>query len=423
MRSPAPCLRPADCEDPARECLPWLDPDSGEVSPACLFGAAGERAAGEHCSSDDECVTGICTPDDICLQVCEEDGECGEGRLCGTVDVRVGEVDGEVPACVPDPGSGDPCTRDAGCPDGEACRPEPGPGEDEVVLVCRPVLGEGAPTDRCELPWDCRSGHCMPSASDPRIRSCFGACTEEADCGGLPCEDQPVGLPEREEVAVAACLDPHQPCTRDAGCPLEGWVCTPAADPDDAGVLAPVCDEPAGEGAGGAECEADEDCRSGLCLVDLETPVCWQACEADEDCPEGTRCYEDLVSVPVEGGSSTVPACAPDRGTLTPCTNDAACGDDEVCSAMPDGVRETLRTRCVLPADPPPEECQNLERGDCLSGVCFEPNPQIPVPVCLELCEAEADCPVVLVVVQVPCQPKTVTVDGVSSVVLACSLL
>ena len=352
-----------------------------------------------------DCAGGICTPDLVCLQVCVEgEEECGERRLCGTVSLTVGGVEAEVPACVADPGSGQACTRDADCPEGEGCRPEPGEAEDAVVLVCRPGAGEG-PAVRCDSPWECLSGYCMPGRNSPDVRSCFGACIDGDDCGGLPCVEQPVGLPGREAVALAACLDPRQPCGRDGDCPVEGHVCAPQSSEQDPAVLRPLCEEPVGEGGGGVECADDAECASGLCVMLLDPSACWQPCVGDEDCAEGMRCYDDVAPVEVEGGYAGLPACLPDRGSLDPCAKEQDCLPDESCTALANAARDDLLTRCAPPPDPPTPDCDALDGGPCRSGICYIANPLIPLPSCLQVCEADGDCPLVMGFFQTVCQP------------------
>ena len=411
---PTPCATPEACEAAEEECLPWWDPDAEAMTAACRPAAGGELPPGARCHSDDDCVTGVCTRDQICLEICEGDGSCEDGQLCGSVVAAADGRQGEVPACVLDPGSGQVCTRDADCPEGEACHPEAGEGDDEVALRCRPGAGLG-PAELCDESWDCLSGHCVNGTY------CFAACTGDGDCPeGVPCQEQPSGVRDRQEVLVSMCIEPNLPCVRDSDCPLEGQACAPEEDPDDPEVLAPLCREAQGDRRGGAECRRDRDCLSGYCIQDLQAPVCWEGCSEDDDCDDDMRCYDDVAPVPVADGFDSLPACLPDRGSLEDCDNNDDCGAGEVCSVVVSGDRDRLNTRCVFAlTDPSNDQFLCLNPEDCSTGMCA-PGGGFLSP-CLRLCDGDQDCPQDWQMFGMSCQRVEVEFQGVTDRISFCA--
>ncbi len=412
---PTPCLMPEACDNEEQECLPWWDSDAQQMAAACRPAAGGERAPGDRCHTDDDCSTGVCTDDSICLEICDGDDSCNEGQLCGTVLATADGQEGEVPACGLDPGSGQECQRDADCPEGEACHPEAGEADDAVDLRCRPGAGLG-PAELCDEPWDCASGHCVNSTY------CFGGCAEDADCPeGVPCQERPSGVRGREEVLLSMCIEPNLPCVRDADCPLEGQACSPEEDPDEPEDLAPLCREAQGDDRGGEECRRDRDCMSGYCIQDMPIQVCWEGCSNDDDCDGDMRCYDDVAPVPVDDGDAfaSIPACLPDMGSLEDCDNNDDCDAGEVCSIVVSGDREALNTRCVIAqANPDNDQFLCLNPEDCSTGLCAPGGLLTP---CLRLCSADEDCPADWQMFGMTCTRAEVEFQGVTDRVQFCA--
>ena len=83
-------------------------------------------------------------------------------------------------------------------------------------------------------------------------------------------------------------------CRRDADCSA-GTICKAYSSLDDSTRIAPGCGPapyPA-KAAPGVACFSNADCRSGLCLMTAQPPVCYGMCSQDSDCASGRRCYSD----------------------------------------------------------------------------------------------------------------------------------
>ena len=407
---PAPCQTQADCAGDD-VCRPWFDPDAEAVVTVCLPAGPGGGAPGSPCRAADDCSTGWCTAQGLCLATCLEDGPCGEGRVCGEQEVVLDGGAGAVRTCIPDPGSGDPCTHDGDCAaEGEHCRPEAEGGA--LHLRCRPGVGAAA-SEPCGHHLDCASGFCLPRGL------CFGACTEEAHCtGDESCEQDALGLPGLPEGGTSGtCLIPEVPCLRDADCPREGTVCIPGPLRLAPGEVGLRCAPAVGPNGADWACRQDAECQTGICIIPEEEEVgaCWGSCAQDGDCPEGRQCDPTGHVATVEGAELEVPICGPGVGSLTPCASGADCPDQEVCTARVNAAGDGLETVCITPlADEVPMRCEAAE--ECPSGVCI---PNEMWSYCLIVCGGDEDCGLAGVLV---CQEAPLEVDGVAGQVSQCGL-
>ncbi len=407
---PPACSSGADCLGGDTLCRPWVDPDGPQLSSACLTPAPGALAPGQLCHADDECATGHCTDEGLCLQLCAEDEECGEGRVCGQLSLALGAVQGSLPACRLAPGSGAPCTRHTGCEvPGEFCRAEDQGGA--LQLVCRPGPGPAAPSAACDHPLDCQSGLCLPRGL------CFGACEDEESCGGdLLCQEDALGLGGLPAGGRSrSCISPEIPCLRDADCPRAEYACSPGPL-GAAGGVGLLCRPAVGPDAAGWACRTDAECRSGLCVHPARgESYCYGACADSADCPEGLNC--DPAGYRAQDGEEIValPSCVTGGGTGGPCSSDAECPAEEVCTARvaPDGA--SLETVCIEPlVEEAPWFCQSDD--ECPNGICIASD---FFGSCLSLCSADEDCglPGFLV-----CLESPLVVDGVEGQVRQCVL-
>lgn len=408
---PTPCGLDAECGAPGEVCRPWLDPDAGALTTVCLPAGPGVGAPGSPCRGDGDCSTGWCTPQGLCLATCTDDAACGEGRVCGEQEIVQEGARGQVRTCMPDPGTGDPCTHDGECAaDGEHCRPEAEGGE--LHLRCRPGVGAAA-SEPCAHHLECASGFCLPRGL------CFGACTSDDHCtGDESCEQDALGLPSLPEGGSSqTCLTPEVPCMRNSDCPRQGTACIPGPSLQNPGTVALRCAPQVGPGEAGWACRQDAECQTGVCMLQEgeEVGSCWASCGDDADCPDGGRCDLTGYEADVDGALLEVPICGPGVGSLQPCVADGDCPDAEVCTARVDEAGDGLETVCITPlADAVPMGCQVGE--ECPSGVCL---PNEMWAYCLVVCGADEDCGLAGVLV---CQEGPVEIDGVEGQINQCGV-
>ncbi len=133
-----------------------------------------------------------------------------------------------------------------------------------------------------------------------------------------------------------------QACAADDEC-FAGLVCRIAPIPTELGndsSLGVRCGLP---GAGGVEdgdpCDADDDCRHGLCArATAAGGVCSSLCERDVDCPEAWSCRGFLANpAGRSGGGRSANVCVPIAGSGDACGYDGDCEDDEVCAPWLEG--------------------------------------------------------------------------------------
>ena len=216
-------------------------------------------------------------------------------------------------------------------------------------------------------------------------------CEDATDCASLFCIDPGDG--------TKRCLDP---CRGDAGTCFAGDAC--AAPPGSCGGCVPAAR--IGELRGlGEICEADEDCRSGICFTEESASYCSADCEADSDCSDGFHCRAAAPGEPercVRGnrggvGSACIhnPDCADglfcaDRGDVRWCTSfcasDEECPSDFMCVEVDAAAGISI---CVPDSGVVGATCTGPE--ECISGVC-EATGVGGETICTRECSADAPC-------------------------------
>jgi MYXO-CTERM domain-containing protein len=244
-------------------------------------------------------LTLLAMPASLARAQCEEDADCGPGRVCEADELPVADCPpGQTcPAPAPDPDLerrcvGAPCREDADCPSGFGCDlrpslqvspacppddlcPEPSPDPESAP---EPAPGPAPePDGRCEpQPIECEVDADCPTGL---------TCVEEdrGDSAGV-CESSPDGTETCEEVpepepATHACGYVLQPCEQDSDCTQAGYACITSQ-----GVS--HCSD--------APCSADGECPDEpTCTVD-EVQLCFPArvdCTSDSDCADGWTCF------------------------------------------------------------------------------------------------------------------------------------
>jgi len=258
------------------------------------------------CESDDDCPNGICFDDQgvkYCSRPCALDADdCGNGYRCEargaqTVCTRV------FPTCESScPGPG--CIANCGCGDQEVCTLGPTRDPTRIVRECRPVVAEGRPIGAPCTPGtfdECASGYCSPAAG-----RCSRACCQQEDCGpDTVCVLSPFRTRSGESLTVGLCLPA---CTGDPQClDIEGDpICRYRGDPEEMEYRG-ACTQANFEGAPlGAQCQAGQECRHGLCFVlDDGAGYCIRGCANENDCPDDWSCNETRI------GMRTIRICQP----------------------------------------------------------------------------------------------------------------
>jgi hypothetical protein len=245
-------------------------------------------AAGEECTSDEDCK-----PGDECVRVdcaCEDpdDCECLDSGYCQEVFYHV-----------------DSCVSDADCPDGGYCIIETCACPDGAECDCPAVegyceYGEDPWDAECEVDADCPTGmacelvglpceiNCPPCACDckPEDEACDCECPA---CEPTPCEEELYGYctyVQQECEASSDCAtgfvcETQEVCSGGGDCICSSCACAACPEGEDC----PPCDCPEEP-----VCECDDvepECYDeGICVPEMET------CEENADCQEGFECME-----------------------------------------------------------------------------------------------------------------------------------
>ena len=315
------------CCDPGQGCY-----QGACCAPDCEGKICGPNGCGGSCGlcgSEQECVDGQCTCDDVVCGAacCESFQVCDQGACC-------------TPACFAewqcgDDGCGGPCPP--GCTDNETCT-------DHACECAHVQCGDVC----CVSAQVCYNGSCCTSdcagkecGDDGCGSTCPPGCVLESET----CND---GLCEcSTPLCGGACCDTWEVCN-------EGQCCNPIC-------LAGQCGD---DGCGGTcgECEANKTCNAGLCeCTNLEcagaccagNEVCYNSACCAPDCA-GKECGED-------GCGYTCGVCEEDQTCTVEglCTGGTVTGDP--CGPSSAGFGETGVAAVSVSA------------GDCSCGVGTSP--------------------------------------------------
>jgi MYXO-CTERM domain-containing protein len=157
--------------------------------------STGPRSFGVECDTDDQCLSGICSPEGFCTRPCDAADTCPTGFHCRAGLCVGGDLGGLGSACV----TGEDCSGAA---------PE-----------CVDVDGDVVCTAPCDEMGGCDLGfECAPTAVGDR-------CVPP----GLPLGAECAANPDcRSGVCAGICT---RLCADDSSCP-EGWQCSPAGPVD-----------------------------------------------------------------------------------------------------------------------------------------------------------------------------------------------
>jgi hypothetical protein len=388
LSSPTVCLPPAG---EGEACLPLSVTAYGRFcAPGLVCDATGkclpQRAAGNSCQDDAECLSGICKADKTCRATLAGLGEgCGQPSDCagGCVTCRASEPSGAL-ACQRPAEPGEYCATSSACVGGAGC----------VGHVCglQGLGGECASNDglcqpglACVGPLECmglatvgscnaKSPACVWSSGSSRCDGhVLGGCaTPPADGPCLPSlviGSQVISPPG---CAAGSYCSSASTCVRYAAV---GEACSPD------GVEAPWC-----AGCSNLGC-ADLACVSGACQY---------VCARDEDCLANQRCNLALQpatceAVPADGchTNDVCPESAYCRISAAACVvmaSEQSCATQAGCTWVPFSQCDTP-THCTAIAS----------ESDCLAAGCFFDAQLKCMPDCLALpdpshCSAHIQC-------------------------------
>lgn len=299
MSTACNCTSDLDCAGgKGGACIPFeIGPST--VVQAC-YNAVGPKAAGQACSLDSDCITGICQPTasgNLCFGVCTTDSQCYPGTDCGEYSMELtGGTSVTVKGCVPEP---TPCYGDKNCPAEAFCGVTMGDLPNTIKTVCQ-VPGDGTKTvgQECTTDDECRSGLCY-NMWEKNKSICWAACTQDSDCTtGFKCYPYAVtyvfdqatpATPDDQYYAISACQPDKgsfNSCLADGDCTTAEF-CYPYTNQTST-ALDSRCITKFGSVKGGGPCASDTQCRSGIC-IDSSTDYCFALCKSG-DCYTGTTC-------------------------------------------------------------------------------------------------------------------------------------
>lgn len=193
------CSKDADCPND-RACGVFVDASGEGLVTSCLAAAVGTRAAGQACTADAQCRSGVCIgePNGYCRGTCEDASDCADPRLeCRPIAYsdQAGMPLGAVLSC-----AGPSCTKEADCDDWSC---QLGTEGDPRVLVhrCEPPGGPKVAGEPCAAHAECRSNFCIGGVG------CMELCENDLDCATGFCLDG-IGLTlDNVLYEIATCVD------------------------------------------------------------------------------------------------------------------------------------------------------------------------------------------------------------------------
>jgi hypothetical protein len=385
-----------------------------------LAGCAGGAQPEAECASDPECPGGQCV-DGVCESLaCTDDFQCPLGTLClGGTCRGLDDNDAGGGDTADDVGQDDAdMAQDAGDdPHEDADDAGEDPPDAGVDVVEDVPDAPDVPDPACAMDSDCEADawcdaeQCVPGCHvdagcligqecDLDTHACVvPGCGGDEDCGpGEMCDldsgeclPVPVMCLETEcadgawcDFFAESCIDalPGDPCATDADC---GELACGLSN-DEALSAMPRCLPVVGEGAGRAACQADADCRSGLCL----RGACFEACASAEDCDGDQAACATFTVTPSDNGTPA-PGDDPSFSVATcvdslPCTHNGDCPEGQVCGVT--ALGDDLAASCVMEMGVGVHGSACAADGDCRSGRCEGQ----AVRRCIGVCATDDDC-------------------------------
>ncbi|TNF22460.1 MAG: hypothetical protein EP329_28565 [Deltaproteobacteria bacterium] len=369
------CAAATDCGDglvcntTAAACLPdcrlgWACGDGFACAAdtgVCALENTVAATLGEPCDADSNCASGVCAAaydadgltgwsDGMCIAPCGS-ADCGDASECVVLDAAAW--------CVP------ACDALTACRSGYVCEPELGAclpdcrlgWECGAALACDATTGtcEPAPLSpvgsACTAGADCATGICAEATDADGFTGwtdgmCIGACGSELCGAATTCavlEGAAWCLPD----CSASCRTGYV-CDPDYGACLPdcrlGWACLAGYV---CGETSGVCEAPSGSGLWDP-CDSDDDCDSGLCVLQDDPTSTWTTSRCSAAC--AASCAEGFACTLLGAESVCLPTCVGQQDCEVSWTCDAtvdvcvpSCQAGWVC---PDGTQCNAAGQC-----------------------------------------------------------------------------
>ncbi len=384
---PKPCATNSACDakelcglfyNGVEQLLGDPQPNGGKKLPAwaniCVERPKTGAAEGQSCDpygSDTDATLPACVNQSACMQglctgLCMQDADCPKGAICGVTESGVAVKDGAAAAtawlsvdiCLPMPGPGTACERDADCTSGAACRPltrRAGAGLSARGHCVQPEAGKaavgaacGAATTATGLGKLCATSLCMYETTTI-AGTCSATCSTSTDCpatmswngvayptacaairNNRGIDGQSGGSASGDDIYWPHCVLVNQQsslkdCATSRAC-AEPEACLPYAiawGPDVGAKIEYRCIQqktttlPGGPTLDdGASCElskSEHGCKGGLCLADaIGKGRCGRLCLDDSTCGGGLTCKDRTLIPRADAAKAAVTkACQP----------------------------------------------------------------------------------------------------------------
>jgi hypothetical protein len=148
-----------------------------------------------------------------------------------------------------------------------------------------------------------------------------------------------------------------------------------------------------GKSLGGATCQANSDCRSGLCVAGTCADTCCSATSTTGVCAAGATCH--IGAVPGTGfDTHTAAICGPPVSCSgfqcsRPCRNSGECGAGQACYYLPALPSKDIVAACTSGDGPATEGSKCTTDFTCATNYCDTHSMQ-----CSDVCFANGDCTV-----------------------------
>ncbi len=330
------------------------------------------RCTGAAGECGDDAICGKLFTSALCVETCQQDGDCRPGYVCEASFVDFKPAGGDK-LCVPGDRAaklGDPCADETACAPG--------------VGVCLTDQQDGYCSAFCDPKGldSCGSdGECIPRPDAPLGGLCARTCGQDSECrggGGYACVDSFGGI--KAQTTVCA------PGTKGAS---HGDPCTLAND------CAPgtgVCVDEALNGLPGGYCSmrcdgatTPDPCGDGAECVGFPGgfAFCLDSCAGSDECRPGYACLDHFENVPAAGA-----VCAPGQ-EQTDVPIGADCSDGSDCNA---GTQACIPDSPIssVPGGYCSAICSIQDSLDCpAGGVCVGNQ---TAGNCFASCTTDADC-------------------------------
>jgi hypothetical protein len=217
-------------------------------------------------------------------------------------------------------------------------------------------------------------------------------CSGAADCANGICAQQ-AAVTTPLYAAAGNSNFCSQPCCTSSDCPASG-VCFASGAGGNYCVMPGWLQRTAtlGRGIGGAACQSNGDCRSGVCAGSMCADTCCSAAGSSSECATGTACRPgtfpgagfDVHAAAICGAAIT---CGNGPQCNRPCRNTADCSAGQACYYLPAILSKDIVAACTTADGAGAEGSRCTSDFQCASNFCDPTTMQ-----CSDVCFANTDC-------------------------------